>query len=177
MIGNFLRNNKVVAALLVVVRLFLGWKWMTAGWGKITGGFDASGFLKGAIAKASGEAPVVSSWWGNFLEAFAVPNVKLFNVLVPWGEFLVGIGLILGCFTAFSALMGMTMNLAFLLSGTISTNPDMLIWGILILVAGANAGRFGLDRFVLPKLRSLIVKNRQEQDLTGKPILAPKHNY
>ena len=36
----------------LVIRLYVGYQWLTAGWGKIVNGFDASGFLKGAIAKA-----------------------------------------------------------------------------------------------------------------------------
>ncbi|WP_179223719.1 hypothetical protein [Paenibacillus tyrfis] len=38
---------------MTLVRLYIGWKWLSAGWGKLTGAnpFDASGFLKGAVAK------------------------------------------------------------------------------------------------------------------------------
>lgn len=178
MIGNFIRNNRIVAAIMVVVRLVLGWKWVTSGWGKVTGGFDASGYLNGAVAKAAGENPVVSGWWGSFVETFALPNVKLFNFLVPWGELLVGIGLILGCFTIFAAMMGMTMNFSFLLSGTISTNPEMAIFAILIVVAGANAGRYGLDRYVMPKLRSLFFRKNKEEQVGGqgeRNVLEPEH--
>lgn len=158
MVVKFLRENRIAALLLTFVRLYLGWTWMTAGWGKVKGDFDASGYLMGAIARASGENPVVKSWWAAFLEGFALPNVELFNFLVAWGEFLVGIGLLLGCFTTFSALMGAVMNMAFLLSRTISSNPEMLLMGILLMVAGANAGRFGLDHYVLPLLRGLTNK-------------------
>jgi thiosulfate dehydrogenase (quinone) large subunit len=42
------------------------------------------------------------------------------------------------------------MNFAFMLSGTISHNPTDIIMGVLIMVAGYNAGKFGLDRFVVP---------------------------
>ncbi len=50
---NWLRENKYAAILLTLVRLYVGWKWLTAGWGKLTASkaFDASGFLQGAIAK------------------------------------------------------------------------------------------------------------------------------
>ena len=50
MFSQFLRNNKITAAILTVLRLYLGYEWLTAGFHKLTGGFDASGFLKGAIA-------------------------------------------------------------------------------------------------------------------------------
>ncbi|HEY2422232.1 MAG TPA: Crp/Fnr family transcriptional regulator, partial [Neobacillus sp.] len=50
MFSKFLRENKISAAILTVLRLYLGYAWLTAGFHKLTGGFDASGFLKGAIA-------------------------------------------------------------------------------------------------------------------------------
>ncbi|MNU80127.1 hypothetical protein D3C71_697500 [compost metagenome] len=156
---NFLRENRYVSLLLTVLRVYLGWLWVSAGWGKILSGeFDASGFLNGAIAKTTGEHPLVQPWWGTFLKEVALPFVDLFNVLVPWGELLVGIGLILGIVTSFSILMGLTMNFAYLLSGTTSTNPQMVILGMFILVAGLNAGRIGLDRWFLPLLGKLTNK-------------------
>ena len=161
MFNNWLRENKVAMWILTFLRIYLGYKWMTSGWGKLTGGFDASGYLNGAIGKASGENPVVQGWWAAFLEGVALPGVKLFNIMVPLGEFLVGLGLILGMFTTFAALMGLVMNAAFLLSGTISTNVQMLLIEVLIIVAAANAGKIGLDRFVLPYLRGLFRKDGQ----------------
>ncbi|AEV18366.1 MULTISPECIES: DoxX family protein [Geobacillus] len=153
MVVKWLREHVTASALMVVLRLYLGYEWMVAGWEKITQGFDATGFLKGALAKATGEHPAVQSWWAAFIENVALPNVGLFNFLVPWGEFLVGIALILGLFTTFAALMGAVMNFAFMFSGTTSTNPQMVLLTVFILVAGANAGRYGLDRWVLPYLR------------------------
>lgn len=157
MFTSWLRENAFAAGLLALVRIYLGYQWFTSGWGKVTGeGFDASGFLVGAVAKATGERPAVSGWWAGFLEGFAIPNVALFNVLIPWGEVLVGIGLMLGCFTTLAALMGIIMNFAFLFSGTVSTNPQMVLLTIFILVAGFNAGRLGLDYYVIPAVRRML---------------------
>jgi thiosulfate dehydrogenase (quinone) large subunit len=154
MLVKFLRENTISAALFAALRIFLGYQWMTAGFHKITGGFDASGFLKGAIATpVKGPDGIVYGGWVSFLESFAIPNADLFNVLVPWGEFLVGLGLILGCLTTAAAFFGVVMNFAFMLSGTISHNPTDIIMGILIMVAGYNAGKFGLDRYVVPFFR------------------------
>lgn len=159
MLVKFLRENTISAALFAALRIFLGYQWMTAGFHKITGGFDASGFLKGAIANpVKGPDGVVYGGWVSFLESFAIPNADLFNVLVPWGEFLVGLGLILGCVTTVAAFFGVVMNFAFMLSGTISHNPTDIIMGVLIMVAGYNAGKFGLDRYVVPFFRKHIGK-------------------
>jgi thiosulfate dehydrogenase (quinone) large subunit len=160
MLVKFLRENTISAALFAALRIFLGYQWMTAGFHKITGGFDASGFLKGAIANpVKGPDGIVYGGWVSFLESFAIPNADLFNVLVPWGEFLVGLGLILGCLTTAAAFFGVVMNFAFMLSGTISHNPTDIIMGVLIMVAGYNAGKFGLDRYVVPFFSKSIGKS------------------
>ncbi|MCA1054397.1 DoxX family protein [Rossellomorea aquimaris] len=163
---QFIRENQSISLVFTVLRIYLGWEWLRAGWGKISSGhFDASGFLNGALQKVSGEHPAVQPWWGSFLKEVALPYVDIFNVLVPWGELLVGIGLILGIFTSFSLLMGLTMNFAYLFSGTTSTNPQMVLLGMLILVAGMNAGKIGLDRWLMPLLRRLVNKRSGGEQL------------
>lgn len=158
MVVKWLRESRTASALLLLVRLYLGYSWLTSGYGKIVEGFDASGFLKGALAKTVGEHPSVQGWWAAFIKGFALPNVELFNVLVPWGELFVGLGLILGCFTTAAAFFGLVMNFSFLFSGTVSTNPQMVLLTIFIAVAGLNAGRYGLDRYVIPYLRKTVKK-------------------
>lgn len=156
MFVNFIRKNKVVAGILAVIRIYLGYTWLTAGWGKAMGDFDASGFIQGAIANAGGENPTVQSWWAAFLETVALPHADLFSFMVAWGEVLVGIALILGVFTNFAALMGITMNFSFLFSGTVSTNAQMVLLTFFVLVAGYNAGRYGLDRWVIPFIQHYV---------------------
>ncbi|WP_426455033.1 DoxX family membrane protein [Paenibacillus sp. S-38] len=157
MFVRFLQNNLLVSFVLTVLRVYLGWTWLKAGWGKIAGGsFNAEGFLLGAVKKAGGENPAVQPWWAEFLQSFAIPNVGLFNVLVPWGELLVGLGLILGSFTTFAALMGMLMNFSYMFSGTISTNPQMVVMELLIVAAAANSSKIGVDRWFLPYLQGYL---------------------
>jgi thiosulfate dehydrogenase (quinone) large subunit len=151
---NFLRKNKQVSILLAVLRVYLGYTWVMAGWGKITGGqFDASGFLQGALAKATGENPVVQGWWAVFLENVAIPNVEAFNFLVPWGELLVGLGLLIGCFTKTAVFFGIAMNFSYMFSGTTSTNPQLVLLSMFILVSAMNAGRYGVDGMIMKRLK------------------------
>ncbi|NMO97437.1 DoxX family protein [Paenibacillus lemnae] len=170
MFNQWLRENKIAMWLLTVIRIYVGYQWLTAGWHKMTGGFDAQGFLQGAIGKAAGDHPAVQGWWAAFLEGAALPGVKFFNVLIPYGEFLVGLGLILGTFTTFAALMGLVMNAAFLLSGTVSTNVQLLLMEVLIIVAAANAGKIGFDRFLLPYLRGLFRRDGGQHTPRGGGI-------
>ncbi|HYF79081.1 MAG TPA: DoxX family membrane protein [Symbiobacteriaceae bacterium] len=145
----------------LVIRLYLGYQWLNAGWHKVTGEtpFSAAGMIKGAIAKAvpasPGAKPVVQGWWANFLESFALPNISLFNFMVQYGEVLVGLALILGFATLFAATMGALMNFAFLMSGTVSTNPNLFALSFLIVAfGGAYAGYLGVDYWFRPWFRS-----------------------
>jgi thiosulfate dehydrogenase (quinone) large subunit len=79
----------------------------------------------------------------------------MINFLIPWGEFLVGVGLLLGCLKTAAMFFGLLMNFMFMFAGTVSTNPWMILLGVIILAAGANAGKFGADYYVLPYLRKV----------------------
>jgi thiosulfate dehydrogenase (quinone) large subunit len=163
MISRWLRESFIASVLLLGVRLYLGWKWLDAGWHKLTGGFDSSGFLKNAIAKPPADSATKEFIYPNyvkFLENFSLPNAKLINFLIPWGEFLVGLGLILGTFTVAAAFFGMLMNFMFLLAGTVSSNPWLIIFAILILLGSSNSGRIGGDHYVLPYLRKVFKLDR-----------------
>jgi len=164
MFVRFLRENAFAAFLLTIVRLYLGWLWFQAGFKKVTGDFDASGFLQGAVKKASGDNPAVQPWWSDFLTGVAIPNVGFFNQLVPWGEFLVGIGLLLGTFTTLAVLMGAVMNFAYLFSGAISSNPQMILMEVLLLVAGFNAAKIGLDGWIIPFFRRKFTMKKSVQN-------------
>ncbi|WP_239616016.1 DoxX family protein [Cohnella mopanensis] len=155
---KFWRENVWAAVALTLIRIYLGWQWIEAGWHKLTGSetFSAAGFLKNAIAnpiadKATKEA--IFPTYTAFLENFALPNVKIINFLIPLGEFLVGLGLIVGGLTAAAAFFGLLMNFLFLFAGTLSTNPWLLLIGVIVFIGGANAGKFGLDYYLLPWIR------------------------
>lgn len=152
MFVEWLRNNVVASVLLLVARLYIGWSWLSSGWGKLTGeGFSAEKMLTNAVAKpVTSHDEIVYPLYTAFLKNFALPNIELFNTIVPIGEFLVGLGLILGCLTIAAGFFGMTMNFAFMLAGTVSSNPWMILITIFIVIAGRNAGNLGLDRFLNP---------------------------
>ncbi|SCW51298.1 thiosulfate dehydrogenase [quinone] large subunit [Paenibacillus tianmuensis] len=167
MIMKWLRENVYAAGLLLILRVYVGWTWLTAGFHKLTGGFDAAGFLKGAIAKPAMDKAtneLIYPTFTAFLQNFALPNAKLINFLIPLGEFLVGLGLILGTLTTAAAFFGLMMNFMFLFAGTVSTNPWLVLLGFIVLAAGANAGKFGGDYYVLPYLRKAFRKMNKGGD-------------
>ncbi len=144
-----------------VLRVYVGWEWLTAGWGKITGpgsavwvgdkaGVAMGGFLKGALAKTSGAHPDVQAWYSWFIQNVVMPNAKAFSYLIAFGEFLVGIGLIIGFLTIPALIAGSVMNLNYLLAGTVSTNPILLFLEIILLFVGTPVYYFGVDRLLSP---------------------------
>ncbi|MEH7107610.1 MULTISPECIES: DoxX family protein [Bacillaceae] len=151
-------KTPIAAVVWTVLRIWLGFQWIEAGYHKLVGGFDAGGFLKGALANATGEHPAVQAWYADFLQSFAIPNVHIFNVLIPWGELLVGIGLVVGLATIPALIAGAFMNLNFMLAGTTSTNPILYTAAMILLFAGAGAYYFGLDRFAVPYVKNVLKK-------------------
>lgn len=159
-ISQLLFASKPAAIFWAIVRIYLGWLWLRAGWGKILNpnwvGADAgtavSGYLRGALGRATGENPTVSGWYAWMIERIFLPNATLMSYLVAWGEVLVGIALIVGFLTGISAFLGGLMNVSFLLAGTLSTNPVMFILATWLVLAWRVAGYYGLDYWVLPRL-------------------------
>ncbi len=163
---KFLRENNIVAGILTIVRLYWGYMWTTAAIGKLTNGFDASGFLANAVANPvmGPDKEPVFGLYVKFLESVALPNADLFSTIIPIGELLVGLGLILGCLTTYAAFFGMVMNFSFLMAGTISHNPTDILMGVFICAAGLNAGKIGLDRWVMPYLSKAINKGKNKEE-------------
>jgi thiosulfate dehydrogenase [quinone] large subunit len=148
------------AWIWLLLRLYLGWEWLQAGWGKLhnpawTGskaGTAITGFLTSALAKASGEHPDVQGWYAWFLQHVVLTHSFFWSYLVAWGEALVGIALILGIFTGITAFFASFMNLSYLLAGTVSINPVLFVIATWLVLAWKTAGWWGVDRWILPAL-------------------------
>lgn len=159
-IAQFLFGDTRLAFLWLVVRVYLGWQWLHAGWGKIhsplwvgdTSGQALSGFIQGALQKTGGAHPDVQGWYAFFLQNSVLPHASVWAKIIAYGEVIVGVALILGLFTGVAAFFGLFMNFNFLLAGTVSINPILFVLGLFILFAWKVAGYFGLDRYILPLL-------------------------
>lgn len=159
-VTKFLFASKAMAPFWTIVRIYLGWQWLTAGWHKVFGGGwvgpeaggAVTGFLNRALTLATGERPSVSAWYAWLIENVFIPNAFIFSHLVALGELFVGLALIAGFLTGASAFVGGMMNAAFLLAGTLSTNPVMFILATWLVLAWRVAGYYGLDYWVLPRV-------------------------
>jgi thiosulfate dehydrogenase [quinone] large subunit len=158
-LARFLFADTRLAWFWLIVRVYCGWQWLSAGVGKIqnpawfgpNAGAALTGFLNGALQKAS-SGPDVTDWYASFLQAVVLPNVGFFSNVVTVGEVLVGLGLIFGALTGIAAFFGTVMNANYLFAGTLSTNPLLFILGTWIVLAWRVGGWWGLDRWLLPLL-------------------------
>ncbi|MBA2391759.1 MAG: DoxX family protein [Ktedonobacteraceae bacterium] len=197
-IARFLFADTRIAWLWFIIRVYVGYQWITAGFEKLTGysiniesfgkpvgaawvfnaqqGVAMKGFAMGAIAKATGGHPSVQGWYADFLHNVVVPNAGLFAYMVTFGEVLIGLGLIFGALTGIAAFFGVFMNLNFLLAGTVSINPIIGMLALLLVLAWRVAGYYGIDRYLLPLLGtpwtgSLARKHTDQADQVAIPAL------
>ena len=165
---HFFFSSTKSAPLWFLVRLYVGYEWLIAGWDKVMNpawfggeaGAAVSGFVQGALRKTAEFClplpaachPDVQMWYASFLSNAVLPYPMAWANAIAVGEVLVGVGLIVGCVTGIAAFFGLFMNLNFMLAGTVSINPVLFTLSIFLILAWRVAGHFGLDRYLLPRL-------------------------
>lgn len=182
-ISKVLFASRAMAPLWTVVRIYVGYEWLTAGWGKLhesvwvgpKAGTALTGFLTGALGKVGGAHPSVMGWYGWLIQHVFLPAAPAMSYLVSIGEFVVGVALIVGLLTGISAFFAGFMNANYLLAGTVSTNPVLFILATWLVLAWRVAGYYGLDHFVLPKLGAphgpdFRGRPRDEKAASGAPV-------
>ncbi|MFC5452535.1 DoxX family membrane protein [Paenibacillus aestuarii] len=155
-VSRFLLSDTRAAWIWLVIRLYVGYEWILAGWHKITAdtwvgaksGVALESFVKGSLTKAE-SGKDVSWWYATFLQDVVLTHSKLFAYMVAYGEVLVGLGLILGLLTGIAAFFGGMMNASYLFAGTLSSNPLLFVLTTWLVLAWKIAGWYGLDRWAL----------------------------
>lgn len=145
---------------ILALRLMMGLAFLNAGLDKLLGGgFSAAGYLQNSppsnnspladLFVAMGQTP----WFVDFV-----------NIAVPWGQLLIGLGLLVGCLTRLAAFWGAFMMLMFYLGnwdiahGYI--NGDFAYMLVFLAVAAFGAGRiFGLDSYI------------EQYEVGGEPLI------
>lgn len=134
------------------LRISLGWLFLYAGFEKLTNNFSAAGYL--------------SHLNGPFAAFFTpLAGNPLVDLLVVWGELLIGAALVLGIFIKLASFLGIVMMLLFYFSGypyehSFIVNEHIIYSFALFYLMFSNAGYFmGLDKTLekkLPKYKKLM---------------------
>ena len=161
----------------LVLRLYLGYEWLTAGWHKVTSpdwvqtGVALKGFWTGAIAMPeAGRPPIAFDWYRSFLTYMLNAEAYTwFAKLIAYGEVLIGIALILGLFTGIAAFFSGFMNWNFIMAGSASTNGMLFFIAVLLILAWKTAGYIGVDYYLLPYLGTSWTGKRIEPNVVAAP--------
>jgi len=159
-LADWFFRSSAASLVWLVVRLWLGYQWMNAGYQKIWGseksffwfggGAGVKGFAAAGVAgSATGKGGASYGWWAGFLHNFVIPNASWIAKFIALGELAIGIALVLGLFTGLVALCGLTLNLVYMFTGSAGVNPAYAILEVPLILAWRNAGYLGLDRFAL----------------------------
>jgi len=148
-------NSSKFAWLWLIVRVYVGYQWITASLHKLSAPewMQTGDALKGywmravSIPEAPAKPPINYEWYRSFIQSMLDGQSYVwFAKLIAVGEFLVGLALILGIFVGVAAFFSSLMNLSFLLAGSLSTGPILLVLGIFLMFAWKVASYYGLNR-------------------------------
>jgi thiosulfate dehydrogenase [quinone] large subunit len=156
--AKWLLANPTAAWLWLLPRLWVGWTWLEAGYHKVGNpdwvktGVALQGYWQRAVAVPTTGSPAIHfGWYRSFIQFLLDSNAYTwFAKLVVAGELIVGALLIVGAFTGVAAFVGAFMNWNYIMAGSASTNPMLLVIAIGLLLAWKIAGYVGLDYFLLP---------------------------
>jgi thiosulfate dehydrogenase [quinone] large subunit len=145
------------AWLWLIVRIYLGYQWIHSSLGKFEDpkwmqtGEAIKGYWTRAVSipEAPARPPIYYAWYRDFIQGLLDSNSHVwFGKMIAVGEFLIGLGLILGAFVGMAAFFSALMNMNFLLAGSLNSGPVLLVLAILIMIAWKIAGYYGLNRFI-----------------------------
>jgi thiosulfate dehydrogenase [quinone] large subunit len=153
--------SRLQMATIVALRVLIGWHFLYEGVAKLTTpGWSAAGFLK----QARGPLADLFHWMaGN-------PNVlEIVDPLNAWGLTLIGLGLLLGCFTRLAAASGILILVLYYLCNPpfvgyfyslptegsyLIVNKNLVEMAALAVILVTGSGRAaGLDRIIHRLLR------------------------
>ena len=160
-LAQALFKHTQASLLWLLVRLWVGWQWLEAGWGKLNNpawtdgsGRAIGGFWQKAVGtNPDGQPAIAFDWYRAFIQLLLDSEAQgWFATLIVAAELTTGVALILGALVGVAAAVGLTMNLAYMLAGSASINPVLMLLEVLLIAAWKVGGYLGLDRYLLPAL-------------------------
>jgi len=159
-IARFLFGDTRMAIVWTIIRIFVGYQWLSSGLGKFSNpawvqtGDALKGFWTNAVAiPETGRPPITYDWYRDFLQGMLDSGAYTwFAKLIVAGEILIGVALIIGAFVGIAAFFGAFMNWNFIMAGSASSNGLLLVLTIFLVLAWKVAGYYGADFYLLRKL-------------------------
>ena len=159
-IARFLFGDTRMAIVWTIVRIFVGYQWLSSGLGKFSNpawvqtGDALKGYWTNAVAiPEAGKPPITYDWYRDFLQGMLDSGAYTwFAKLIVAGEILIGVALIIGAFVGIAAFFGAFMNWNFIMAGSASSNGLLLVLTIFLVLAWKIAGYYGADYYLLRKL-------------------------
>ena len=192
--GNIITEHPLVnslvratrAALLwLPLRIWLGLQWFNSATHKIDNpawvstGEALKGFWERAvIIPESGRPAITFDGYRSFIQSMLDAEAYTwFGKLVAYGELLIGIALIAGAFIGVAAFFGAFMNWNFMMAGSASSNPMLLIVAVGLILAWKVGGYLGADFFLLrwlgtPWRAQNSAKDSRKADRTAEGLTA-----
>lgn len=164
-------NDRRFSMFWIVVRVWLGWQWISSSLTKINNpawvenGQALRGYWTNAVAiPESGRPPISFDWYRGFIQFLLdTESYTWFAKLVAYGEVMIGIALILGAFVGIAAFAGAFMNWNFMMAGSASSNPMLFVAALGLIFAWKIAGYIGADYYLLSWLGTPWNRARREQ--------------
>jgi thiosulfate dehydrogenase [quinone] large subunit len=147
---EWVKQSRLMSVAWLAMRVWLGAMWIEAGYEKIWGN-ESAGFMHNGGSGVKGFAAhgaAAYTWWGSFLHSFVVPNSGWIGILVSVAEFLIGLGLVAGCFTRLAALASLALLFTYVMSGTASVCAFYALFAVVILTMWRTASWIGVDGLV-----------------------------
>lgn len=158
-------TKKTMLVWLVPLRLFLGYYWLMEGIKKARDGWFVIEMLAGRALDAEATASVTEEgakvfrivtentplWYEWIAETFILPYPMLFQYLIVIAEIGLGLAFITGTFTIPAAVVGLGLNINFLLSTGMYPETYWLIPAQIAMFQDAGKS-FGVDYYLMPYL-------------------------
>jgi thiosulfate dehydrogenase (quinone) large subunit len=178
---NFVKtlfNDLRFSVVWLVVRVWVGWQWITSGMGKVENpawvetGQALKGYWTNAVAiPETGRPAIAFDWYRSFLEFLLnTESYTWFARLVVYAEILIGVALILGAFVGIAAFFGAFMNWNFMMAGSASTNPMLFVAALGLIFAWKIAGYLGADYFLLRWLGTPWKRRQREERQKAREV-------
>jgi thiosulfate dehydrogenase [quinone] large subunit len=148
-------KEKTYLWYLLPLRLWIGFYLLQQGLRKYQRDFPHSDW----VARQIGNLAEVDlyPWYKSFLQNVVIPNKEIFGYLVMTGEILVGLCILLGLLTRFSAVVGLFMMINYFFGpgmarGGATLGQQQTFIASLIVILLANPGRvLGFDGWLFRK--------------------------